>query len=90
MKTDIKNAGECPTECSHPNVSDFPSQNIPKDKLKKIEELQGDFKKILYCGHCNSVWIEYIQDPNQLLRGKVWFSLLRVEDMQTMKEKWLI
>jgi hypothetical protein len=89
-KMEMKKANECPTKCSHPNVFDYPAiSDIPKKTMKKIEAIRGESKKILYCGHCDTLWVEFVLNTREFMTGNVWYYLVRVEDMRTLKEEWV-
>lgn len=86
---DVKSIASCPTRCSVPSVSTW-QQTLTPERQAKIDAIRGESKRLLYCGHCNTLWVEYVLDQSDYIAGTVWYQLLRVEDMQTMSDKWLI
>ncbi len=80
---------ECPTRCGHPNVFNYPnSKNIPSKVSTKINLIKGNDKVLLYCGHCNTLWVEFsLSDSSS---KNVWYELVRVEDLSDHTEKWVI
>lgn len=48
-------------ECSHPNVFVFRGE-IPEEKQKIIDDWGGENKKILMCGHCDTIWANYYKN----------------------------
>lgn len=69
---DRKKYHACPTQCSHPNVGRWGGSLTPA-KQKNVDEIQGESKEIMFCGHCDTVWVEFRINENDYQTGNVWY-----------------